>query len=95
MFRVTINDESINQNYQRLGDRVLSCWVGTPQGGIISAPTYSYTNLNGAGNANVVHNLEHKNRHLQWHFVYFAYSRKERKARLFIKFKDSDEEAIY
>lgn len=53
MFRVTVNDEDTNLNYQRLGDRVLSCWVGTSGGGILHAPTYTYTNLNGGGNANV------------------------------------------
>ena len=91
MFRVTINPEGENGNASKLGDRVLSGWVGTPGGGILHFPTYTYTNLNGAGNANVVKNVDHKDRHHKWHFIYYAYSRKDRKARVYVKFSDDDE----
>jgi len=32
---------------------------------------------------------------LSWHFVYFGYSRVERKARAYVKFLDSEEELVY
>ncbi len=32
---------------------------------------------------------------MNWHFVYFGYSQPERKARVFVKFTDSDEELLY
>jgi hypothetical protein len=48
--------------------------------------------LNGNGNANLVKNVPHKNRHFSWHFVFFGYSRPERKARVFVKFADGEEE---
>jgi hypothetical protein len=75
MFRLTINDEPINTDYRLLGDRTLTGWVGTGGGGILHMPTYTYTNLNGAGNGNYVKNIAHKNRHLAWHFIYYGYSR--------------------
>lgn len=53
MFRVTINRKRVNLNARRLGDRVLSAWVGKRKGGVLHFPTYTYTNLNGAGNANL------------------------------------------
>lgn len=90
MFRVTINPEGQNRNADKLGDRVLSAWVGTAENGIIHMPTYTYTNLNGAGNANLVRNIKHNDKHLQWHFVYFGYSSDEKKARAFVKFVDSE-----
>lgn len=54
MFRVTVYPEGLNQNYKRLGDRVLTGWVGTNDGGSLHMPTYTYTDLNGNGNANLV-----------------------------------------
>jgi hypothetical protein len=74
MFRVTINPEGINKNYELLGDRVLSAWVGTDEG-VIHMPTYTYTSLNGEGNANYFKNIAHQNQISSWHFVYFGYSR--------------------
>jgi hypothetical protein len=32
---------------------------------------------------------------LQWHFIYFGYSRTDRKARVYVKFFDSQEERNY
>jgi hypothetical protein len=58
-------------------------------------PTYTYTDLNGNGNANYVKQFAHKNRHTSWHFIYFAYSRADRKARVYVKFVDSEEELLY
>lgn len=49
-FRVTINDETINRNADLLGDRDLAAFVGTDA---YAFSTYTYTNLNGAGNPNV------------------------------------------
>lgn len=78
MFRVTINPEGTNRNAEKLGDRVLSAWVGTADNGIIHMPTYTYTNLNGDGNPNLVKNINHNNKILQWHFVYMGYSRDDK-----------------
>jgi hypothetical protein len=89
IFRLTVNERAINKNASYLGDRTLSAWVGTPFGGCLHFPTYTYTNLNGAGNANYYQNIAHKNRHNEWHFIYFAYSRKLRKSKVFVQFKGS------
>jgi hypothetical protein len=58
-----------------LGDRTLSAWVGTSEGGIYHFPTYTYTNMVGGGNSNYWKNIPHKGRHTEWHFVYFGYSK--------------------
>jgi len=41
-------------------------------------PTYTYTDLNGNGNANLVKNIPHNNKHLEWHFVYMGYSKDDK-----------------
>lgn len=92
MFRVTINDEKLNTGSKRLGDRVLNAWVGTQDKGILLFPTYSYSNLEGAGDSNVAKQIPHENRHLAWFFVYFGYSRSERRARVYVKFHEDEEE---
>jgi hypothetical protein len=51
--------------------------------------------MNGNGNANYNKNIPHKNRHLNWHFIYFGYSRDERKARVYVKFTEGEEELNY
>ena len=88
MFRVTINPEGSNENHQRLGDRVLSAWVGQQDGGVLHFSTYTYTSLNGEGNANYFRNVPHRDRILAWHFVYFGYSRALRKARAAVRFQE-------
>jgi hypothetical protein len=40
-------------------------------------------------------NIPHKNQHVKWHFIYFGYSRAQRKARAYVKFADSDSEMNY
>lgn len=47
LFRLTINDESINKNNKLLGDRVLAAWLGGNQGGSAAIATYTYTDLKG------------------------------------------------
>lgn len=47
--------------------------------------TYTYVNLNGAGNANVIVNINHGQMHSQWHFMYFGYSKALKKAYIYIK----------
>lgn len=47
--------------------------MGTTEGGILHFPTYTYTNMNGGRNANLVKNIVHKNRHLEWFYAYFGY----------------------
>ena len=54
-------------------------------------PTYTYTSLNGEGNANVVKNIKHNDKHLQWHFVYMGYSKDDKVVRAYVKFVNSDE----
>lgn len=43
---MTINNEQNNKNAARLGDRVLSAFIGKEAGGNIAFSTYSYTDLN-------------------------------------------------
>jgi hypothetical protein len=52
VFRLTMNNKPDNQDYQRLGDRALAVWAN--KAGFYHFPTYAYTNMNGAGNANQV-----------------------------------------
>lgn len=53
-FRLTMNAPNVEDNMTNLGDRDLTMWVGTPEGGILHFPTYTYTTLNGDGNRNYV-----------------------------------------
>lgn len=54
LFRVTLKTPSTD-NF--LGDRTLTCWLGTAEGGILHMPTYTYTNMVGAGNTNFWKNI--------------------------------------
>lgn len=74
-FRLHINKEEQNQNAVRLGDRTLGAWVSPAQEGIYAFATYSYANLNGAGDPNAHKMVPYKNQLGEWHFVFFAYSR--------------------
>lgn len=46
---MAITDHKINDNLKYLGDRTLTLFVGR---GFYHFTTYTYTNLNGGGNAN-------------------------------------------
>lgn len=48
-------------------------WLGL---GFLHFPTYTYVNMVGGGNTNHHQNINHKDRHLQWFYVYFGYSKK-------------------
>lgn len=89
LFRVSIKTPSTDQF---LGDRTLTCWLGA---GILHFPTYTYTNMNGAGNANHHKNINHNNRHFKWFFVYYGYSKKERLANIQVKWSNSDDGMTY
>jgi hypothetical protein len=69
----------------------LAAWVGKQDGGIIHLPTYTFTDLEGKGNANLFKNIPHKDRHTKWFFVYFGYSRPQQKAKAYIKWTDSED----
>ncbi|CAK56140.1 unnamed protein product (macronuclear) [Paramecium tetraurelia] len=88
LFRVSLNEKPADQY---LGDRTLSTWIGTAEGGIIHMPTYTYANMNGGGNANVWKNILHKDRHTKWFFVYFGYSKPQAKAYSYIKWQSDDD----
>jgi len=60
---------------ENLGDRTLTMWVGTPEGGILHFPTYTYTDMNGNGNRNHVQNIQHQQRLIRWFYVYYGYSK--------------------
>lgn len=90
-FRLTINDEGHNKNHLKLGDRTLCLWVGSGSGGIYAFATYTYTNMNGGGNPNTYKTVPYKEDLKQWHYVYFAYSRKMRKAIGFARFGERTE----
>lgn len=72
VFRVNLKSPSTDAF---LGDRTMTCWVGTAEGGILHLPTYTYANMNGAGNTNVWKNIPHKERHTKWFFLYFGYTK--------------------
>lgn len=90
-FRVQINTPSTDKF---LGDRTLSMWVGKADK-VIHLPTYSYTNMEGEGNANLFKNIPHKDRHTKWFFVYFGYSKPAKTAYAYIKWSDSEDSQTY
>lgn len=51
--------------------------------------------MNGAGNANLHQNINHKDRHTEWFFVYFGYSKKDAKAYIYVKWTDSEDSLTY
>lgn len=51
--------------------------------------------MNGAGNANHVQNINHKDRHNQWFFIYYGYSKKDLNAYIFVKWTDSEDSLNY
>lgn len=51
--------------------------------------------MNGAGNTNLFKNLDHKNRHLKWFYVYFGYSKKARQANVYVKWQDGEDTINY
>ena len=53
----------------------MAAFVGKTDGGVIHLPTYTFTNLEGAGNPNVAKNIPHNDKHKEWFFVYFGYSK--------------------
>lgn len=58
-------------------------------------PTYTYTNMNGGGNANYYKNIQHKERHLEWFYVYFGYSKKAAQASVYVKWINSEDSLTY
>lgn len=65
--------------------------MGTPDGGILHFPTYSYANMNGAGNTNAFKNIAHKNKHIEWFFVYFGYDKELAAASAYVKWTNSED----
>jgi glutamine amidotransferase-like uncharacterized protein len=82
-YRLTINDENINKNAEVLGDRDLTAFVGTDA---YAFATYTYTSLNGEGNPNVYKLVKYGAELTSWHFIYFAYTRKARRAYGYVQF---------
>lgn len=66
-------------------------WVGTTGGGILHLSTYSYTNMNGAGNNNMPQNIQHRNRHIEWFYVYFGYSKNDKHGNAYVKWGKSED----
>lgn len=58
----------------------MALWSSPGSDGIYAFATYTYTNMNGAGEPNAHKAVPYKNQLSEWHFVFFAYSRTERKA---------------
>lgn len=51
--------------------------------------------MEAAGNANLVSNIQHKNRVFDWFFVYFGYSKNEKKAFVAVRFSTGIETLEY
>jgi len=77
-FRLTINNKPDNQDASRLGDRTLSVFLH-PNLNYYPA-TYHYSNMQMGGDANRNDAIAHNGQNVQWHFVYFGYSRTTRRA---------------
>ena len=92
---MTINAPAVNKNAELLGDRDLAVWVGAGDGGIYTFATYTYTDLNGNGNPNVYQSVKHGEEIKDWHFIYFGYSHKERRAVGYVDFKTRKERVVF
>jgi hypothetical protein len=77
-----MNNKADNQDASRFGDRTLSAWLNN--GGFYHFPTYTYTDMNAGGNTNSVQNMPHDNLHQAWHFIYYGYSKTEKRAFVFV-----------
>jgi len=42
--------------------------------------------MNGGGNPNLVKNIQHRHRHMEWTFIHYGYSKNERKAFVAVRF---------
>lgn len=58
----------------------MAAWLGTGDGGAYYMSTYTYTDMFGKGNPNIYKSIKHEEKHKQWHFIYFAYSKEKRSA---------------
>lgn len=73
-----MNDKPDNQDATRMGDRDLTVFANR---NLNYYPcTYSYANMNGAGNANIYTNINHAGQNQAWHFIYFGYSKAQARA---------------
>jgi hypothetical protein len=92
VWRHTINPSGVNRNANILGDRDLSVFANTD---IYQFTTYTYTDLNGGGNANVAQNVNFDGQHQVWHFIYFGYSKEKKQAYAYIKWLEKDVEVKF
>jgi hypothetical protein len=51
--------------------------------------------MNGAGNANLYKNIAHKERHLEWFYVYYGYQKSSSKAYAYVKWTNSEDSLTY
>lgn len=51
--------------------------------------------MNGAGNTNYYKNIQHKNRHLEWFFVYFGYDKATNNAIAYVKWTNGEDSQKY
>lgn len=63
----------------------MAAWVGN---GYVHFASYSYDNLLGQGNVNLVNNINYGDYLTTWNFIYFGYSRLKQQIYGFIKFND-------
>ncbi|KAM3127221.1 hypothetical protein pb186bvf_020641 [Paramecium bursaria] len=70
---VQIHIKLENKNAERLGDRTLAVWASPISDGIYAFATYTYTNLNGAGNPNLykAHTIWQGSYIMAFHKVWF------------------------
>lgn len=68
-----MNDKTDNKDTQRPGDCVLAPWAHPTL--FYTFWTYSYHNMNGAYNLRVKDDIKHNGANVQWHYIYYAYSR--------------------
>ena len=73
----------------------MSVFVGDTEGGVLAFDTYTYTNLNGAGNPNLFKTVKYGDGLTKWHFIYFGYTRKQKRAAGFVQFEGKREEVDF
>lgn len=87
LFRFTNVIRADNQNANRLGDRALCAYANRNLQYYFA--TYTYTNMFGAGNANLNQAMTaHANINRGWHFVYFGYSKPLNRAYAFVRMRN-------
>jgi len=77
-YRLTMNNKADNSDASKLGDRTLSLFLHPNLHHYVA--TCHYVNMQMGGDANRQDAINHSGNNIQWHYIYFGYSRTTRRA---------------